>query len=280
MSHDAIRSRPFEYPASGEVHTGTLYQRGKGTERALIVVHGLFVNRRLPEIELLCERLATLFDVVSIDMRGHGDGPGPFTWGRREPGDIAELVSFLRQLYAAVGVAGFSLGGSIAILSAAMAGRGRDAGGCPDAVCTVGSPAHIDLWRFRLRPTGAMRHLGMILGRKRRRFRPGWPRLRFARAVEYVSGVAPVPLLIVHGERDWLVHPSHARKLYERAGPPRELLLLEEGLHAEYIIQQDPDLLTRPLAEFFGKWLEPSARSGDRRHEPGDPEVSLRRDRP
>lgn len=220
----------------------------------MVVVHGLFVDRRLHEIDLFCRRLAEGFDVISVDMRGHGDHPGAFTWGREEHKDLADLLAFLRALYPSVGVVGFSFGGDVAMFSAALS-RHREDGARPDAICTVGAPAHLDLWRFRIRPLGWLRHLKMILRRKRGRFVPGWPHLRWNRAVDVVAGVSPVPLLILHGERDWLVHPDQARQLFEAARPPKELVFLPGGMHAEYIVAQDPDLLVNPVRLFLNRWL-------------------------
>lgn len=42
----------------------------------------------------------------------------------------------------------------------------------------------------------------------------------------YVEQLSPVPLLILHGMDDHVVPVEHARRLYEAAGPPKELWLL------------------------------------------------------
>jgi pimeloyl-ACP methyl ester carboxylesterase len=274
MIPGSIDVRPFEHPSSGRVRTGTLYRStatADSSRAAVIVVHGLFVDRTMPEIVEFCRRLAATCDVVSVDMRGHGEAPGAFTWGREEHRDLADLVAFLRALYGAVGVVGFSFGGDVAIFSAALS-KDRHDDAVPDAICTVGAPAHLDLWRYRLRLRGSLRHLRMVLRRRRRRFVPGWPHLRWKRAVDVVAGVSPVPLMILHGTSDWLVHPDQAAELFAAAGPPRELVMIEGGLHAEFIVAQDPDLLLIPITRFFGVWLAPDPG----RASPGD--VSLRRE--
>jgi pimeloyl-ACP methyl ester carboxylesterase len=281
MTPASIDIRPFEHPASGLVRTSTLYQPAEaaGSPRCVVVVvHGLFVDRTMPEIVRFCRGLAHAYDVVSVDMRGHGDAPGAFTWGREEHRDLADLVAFLRALYAGVGVVGFSFGGDVAIFSAALS-KARLDGAIPDAICTVGAPAHLDLWRYRLRLEGSLRHVRMALRRRHRRFVPGWPHLRWRRAVDVVGGVSPVPLMILHGTSDWLVHPDQAAALFAAAGPPKELVMIEGALHAEFIIAQNPDLLLDPIQRFFGTWLSAlSARSADPGGAlPGD--VSLRRDR-
>ena len=253
-----ISVRPFDYPASERVRTGTLYQRDDGEVRpAVVVQHGLFVSRNLPQIERFCRVLAGSFDVVAVDLRGHGDAPGLFTWGMEEQRDLADLISFLHNLHPAVGLLGFSIGGYTSILSAAMS-RDRQENARPDALCTVGAPAHLDLWRYSIRLGGFLPQARMILARCGRFMRPSLRGLRWTRALDAVARVSPIPLLIVHGDADWLVHPDHARRLYDAAAPPKELHMIEGGVHAEYIIENDMESLRAPVQSFFERTLAES----------------------
>lgn len=268
--------RPIDYPSSSRVRRGTLYP-GPGPEcPAVAVVHGLLAHRRLPEIDRFCRRLADRFAVVAIDLRGHGEAPGPFTWGREEPRDIADLVSFLRCLHPSVGVIGFSIGGAIAIISAARA-RPQAGGGAPDALCTVCAPASLEPWRVRPRPHLAAAHLRMLTRGGGGVARLGLPRRRWARALGMVAGVAPIPLLLIHTTNDWVGGARHARRLHERAGPPCELLLIPGSRHAEHLLAHQPDALPGPVSAFFERTLA-GRREPDRPGAAGD--VSLSRDRP
>jgi pimeloyl-ACP methyl ester carboxylesterase len=168
--------------------------------------------------------------------------------------DLADLIAYLRCLHPAVGVVGFSFGGCVAIFAAALAG-GRSDGARPDAICTVGTPAHMDLLGLGFRPVLFARHIGMVLRRRRGRFVPGRPRLGWKRAVDLVGAVS-APLLILHGTRDWLVDPDHARQLYEAARPPRQIVLIEGGAHAEYLITQDLQRIAGPVTGFFAAGLQ------------------------
>ena len=49
--------------------------------------------------------------------------------------------------------------------------------------------------------------------------------------IEYIAGIAPRPLLLVHGSRDETVDVSHAHRLYERAGDPRQIVIVDGAGH-------------------------------------------------
>lgn len=44
-----------------------------------------------------------------------------------------------------------------------------------------------------------------------------------------IGKVAPVPLLLVHGEQDHIVPPAHSERLYAAAREPKELWRVEGG---------------------------------------------------
>jgi fermentation-respiration switch protein FrsA (DUF1100 family) len=70
-----------------------------------------------------------------------------------------------------------------------------------------------------------------------------------------VDRIAPVPLLIVHGEDDFLIPPKHGQRLYDNAREPKELLMIPRGLHAENLLADDPEPLLQGLAAFFRERL-------------------------
>ncbi len=52
-------------------------------------------------------------------------------------------------------------------------------------------------------------------------------------AIDAVADVSPIPLLLIHGERDFIVDPSHSQRLYAAAGEPKALWLIPEGKHID-----------------------------------------------
>ena len=123
---------------------------------------------------------------------------------------------------------GFSGGGAVSIICAARRGGLR-------GVATLSSPA--DFSRLiTLEGTGAFiahaRHIGIIRD-------PGFPPSEedyYQQMVAYnpineVSGLAPIPLLVVHGDLDDLVPVGEAYRLYDAAAEPKELYIVRGGGH-------------------------------------------------
>jgi pimeloyl-ACP methyl ester carboxylesterase len=216
----------------------------RGRPDALLVVPGIFMNRSQAEHRLLAERMSEIADVVTLDVRGHGDSEGAFTFGNVEPEDVADLARHLRGQYRNVGGIGFSFGGYHTCIAAA---EHR----VYDAVALVGTPHRLFILDHNFLTGGLVRSVPWMAKRVRRftRLKPTLPGPRSPSGL--VDRIAPVPLLVVHGEDDFLIPPKHARELYDRAGEPKSLLMLPRGLHAENILAADPEPLLEGLGAFF-----------------------------
>lgn len=51
--------------------------------------------------------------------------------------------------------------------------------------------------------------------------------------LEAVSHISPIPLLIIHGDKDNVVPLAHGKILFEAAAPPKEMWIVPEGGHIE-----------------------------------------------
>lgn len=224
-------------------------RRGTGKPTAILVSPGILMHRESDEHRLLAERLSAAADVVTVDVRGHGDSQGAFTFGVKEPEDVAELAAHLRGRYERLGGLGFSFGGYHTAIAAARHH-------CFDAVALVGTPHRLFILDHNFLTPGLARSVPLMLRRRRRttRLRPAALLGREAPS-NVVAGIAPAPLLIAHGTDDWLIPADHARVLFDRAAEPKRLLLIPGGLHAEYILTTEPDSLIGPLRRFFDEAL-------------------------
>ncbi|MEU0738094.1 alpha/beta fold hydrolase [Streptomyces sp. NPDC006134] len=221
-----------------------------------VVAHGFTGDADRPHVRRIASALARHGAVVTFSFRGHGASGGRSTVGDREVYDLAAAVAWARDLgHARVVTVGFSMGGSVVLRHAALYGGdggsgagdedGGDAGPArTDAVVAVSAPA-----RWYYRGTAPMRRLhwlvtrpaGRVVGRygfRTRIHHRDWDPVPLS-PVEAVPRIAPVPLLVVHGDRDPYFPVDHPRMLAEAAGDHGELWL-EPGMgHAEHACGED-----------------------------------------
>ena len=69
-----------------------------------------------------------------------------------------------------------------------------------------------------------------------------------------MHGIAPVPLLIVHADKDEVVPLHHARALHKAAKDPRELWIVKDGRHMDTFVSHG-DEPRHKLLKFFDRCL-------------------------
>jgi pimeloyl-ACP methyl ester carboxylesterase len=199
---------------------------------AIVLAHGFTQNWQRPPVWKVATRLNRFGGVVTFDFRGHGRSGGVSTLGDKEINDVDVAVGYARELgYQRIATVGFSMGGSIVLRHAALIGG-------VDAVVAVSSPGQ---WYFRgTRPMRlvhfAVEHrAGRLLARTGMNTRIGnskWDPEPLPPA-DAAARIAPVPLLIVHGDKDKYFPVDHAQRLYDSAREPRELWIIPGFEHAE-----------------------------------------------
>ncbi len=219
-----------------------------------VLAHGFSGSWRRPAVRRVARVLAGTGGVVSFDFRGHGRSSGRSTLGAAEVLDVAAAVGWARELgYRRVVTVGWSMGGSVVVRHAALHGG-------VDAVVSVSAPS-----RWHYRGTRPMRRLHWAVespvGRLYTRYAL---RTRISAArwdpvpespVEVAGRIAPVPLLVVHGDTDAYFPVEHAQALYEAAAEPKELWVERGYGHAEAAADE---ALVRRIAD----WAAESAGAG------------------
>ncbi len=180
---------------------------------------------------ILAERIcAEGFAVLFFNFRGCGASEGSLDmpgWTR----DLAAIVDYLSMTpgldSSRLTLFGFSGGAAVAVCVAAEDKR-------VSSVAACACPAE-----FNFMPGGdaspVIAHFRAIGSIRDPHFPPSpqeWlASFAQVRPVECVAGIAPRPLLLVHGSDDETVNVSHARRLYEKAGEPKELAIIEGAGH-------------------------------------------------
>lgn len=164
-----------------------------------------------------------------FNFRGTGDSGGNLDM----PGwtdDLKAVIDYLagRPDVSGISLLGFSAGAAVSICVAAGDRR-------VSAVAACASPAEFDFSDMVDSPEALVQHFRSIGAIRDEDFpasvRDWYASFNRVDPIDYVAGIAPRPLLLVHGTEDETVNISHARRLYEQAGEPRQLVIVEGAGH-------------------------------------------------
>ena len=222
--------RPAGSATASATASGTASATASGT--VIVLAHGFTGSLDRPAVRAVAAGLAAHAGVLAFDLRGHGASTGRSTLGNHEVLDLTAAVERARELgYERVATCGWSMGGSVVLRHAALVGG-------VDAVASVSATSR---WSYRGTPPMRRVHwvvehrLGRMLARRLLRVRISdarWDPVPES-PVECVARIAPVPVLIVHGDRDGYFPLEHAEALAAAAGTTGELWVVEGFGHAE-----------------------------------------------
>ena len=218
-----------------------------GNKKVLIICPGFFQSKNTPTFRSIAESFSGSFDVVSVDMRGHGSSSGLYTFGAREELDMGVIVKHLRKDYEKIGIIGFSLSGLIAVNYASI-NRGID------SLALICCPAAFDKIRYRFWGPAAIK-TGLRGLERGAGVKPGNPFLKKKRPIELISKLSPIPVLLIHGGQDPIIDVKHSEELYIAAEQPKRLAIFKKGGHAEELFRQSARDFTSVLMEWFQNTL-------------------------
>ena len=192
------------------------------------------------------------FNVLLFNWRAHGDSEGEVvTLGFNERYDLIAAVQYAKSQGAErVGVLGFSMGGTVAIATAAV---DQDI-----SAVVADSPFVYVLSAVAggLTERGVPEGLSFLLARVfvitaclRTRLN-----LFDIDLVRWIHRVAPRPLLLIFGEQDVIATQSEVDVIFARAREPKELWRVPEAAHRNIYLQQ-PEEYRRRIPEFFNQHL-------------------------
>lgn len=222
--------------ADGTILAGTYVPRAEPSHRTVILVHGLYSNRSmcLPLVEMYQQMD---YNVLLIDLRGHGESGGQHTlWGMKETEDFRAWLDFLKAKDPAVrvGFHGISLGAAMSLLAC---------GAYPeeDFLFCIADSSYADLMTLGRQKlyawTGDDRLLlGMDV------VDPFFQAAMFLHTGKLLRDITPLdavanmraPALFLHGAEDRLVPPEAADALGRACTSSEKRVVLFEGAgHAQ-----------------------------------------------
>lgn len=74
-------------------------------------------------------------------------------------------------------------------------------------------------------------------------------------AERYVGGLAPIPLLLLHGTLDRVVPYAHSQRLFDKAREPKAMITVEGGGHIEALSSRFGSKYQEALLDFFAAAL-------------------------
>lgn len=229
--------------ATGETHA----RRGRmGTRRPVVIVSHGHRGSRQDMLGIGSGLWREGFDVLLYDFRGNGDsGDGPQSLAHYEQQDLEAAVDLVAELRPAapIHLVGFSMGAATSILVAARDPRIRRVVADSPFADLRGVVA-ATIGHLRLPPVPLLDLVDHAT-----RLRYGY---RFAdvEPIEAVAGIAPRPLLIVHGTGDSVIPVEHAHRLAAAAGEGSRLEVVEGVEHCGTYFADRPGHIAR-VASFL-----------------------------
>jgi len=199
------------------------------------VCHGIPAGIPAPSdrgYPLLAEQICRQgFAVLIFNFRGTGASGGNLDilgWTR----DLKAVIDYLSALpevdRSRLYLLGFSGGAAVSVYVASQDNR-------VSSVITCACPAEFTFFTKTDKPQSLIDHFRSIGAIRDSDFPPSarvWLNgFKLVSPINYVAGISPRPLLLVHGSQDETVEVSQAHRLYAQAGEPKQIVIVEGAGH-------------------------------------------------
>jgi dipeptidyl aminopeptidase/acylaminoacyl peptidase len=231
-----VRIEPVTLKVDGITIAGQLYLPGGGGPYPTVCAcHGLPAGIPDPAdrgYALLAEKICHHgFAVFIFNFRGAGASGGNLDmlgWTR----DLKAVVDYLYSLplvdRSYLALLGFSAGAAASVCVAAEDKR-------VSAVVACACPDEFTIFNRFDETKSMIEHFRSIGTIRDKDFPPSlgeWLKgFELVRPIDYIARISPRPLLLVNGSEDDTVEVFRARKLYARAGEPKQLAIVEGAGH-------------------------------------------------
>jgi fermentation-respiration switch protein FrsA (DUF1100 family) len=215
------------------------------TNKTIIVLHGYPFNKA--NILQFTKFLHPDFQLFLFDFRAQGDSEGTtVTGGMKERHDLRQAIQYLktRKDVGAIGVYGFSMGASVAIM-----------GSTEDVKAIVADSGFSSLTKLteRMFPYWIFKWPFVLTGRALAKALYGIDTAQVM-PKEDVRHLR-MPILFIHGKADTQVPYTETEKLFRNANKPKELWLIEGADHGNMPAEKREEYEER-VSSFFKKNLK------------------------
>jgi len=250
-----VAYEPVEFaPARGDHAVSGWFLPQEETRRVIILCGG-YRGRKADLLGIAMHLWRGGANVLLFDYHGHGhDFGAPVTLGFRELDDFLGAVEYVKARVpgAIIGVMGYSMGAAVAIMGAARRPEVR--------VVVADSPfaTHWGVVEYNFKRVARLPATPFLfIADRLMALRAGY-RFREVEPLRDVVQLAPRPLLLIHGLDDMTISPQDSRQIYEAAGEPKELWLVDGVGHCGAYFQ-DRSLYCQRVTAFFAEHLPDDA---------------------
>ncbi len=253
-----LPAEEVQFPSlSGSHHVSGLLILRQGAATTIIVCPGY--RRTYRDVLGMCKHLWLAgHNVLVFEYFGHGAIVGAsVSLGYREINDFLGAVAYAKQRLpqTRLGALGYSMGAAVAIMGSAQT---------PEIEALVADSAFATHWSAVEVAVHRTLRFSPLL--------PAWTisLLRWVtdhllwwcagyhfhqvEPVRDIGRIAPRPILLIHGEKDEIVHPDDAKRLYQAANAPKELWLIPDTEHIKGYFT-DSRAYTSRILDFFDRAL-------------------------
>ncbi len=255
-----MEKRGFSLDVEGIDIVGQVYiPEREGACPALCLCHGIprgISDPSDPGYPLLAQKFCDAGFLTPIfNFRGTGDSGGDFDilgWTR----DLEAVIDYVHNMKEVdstrIFLMGFSGGAAVAVYVAAKDPR-------VSHMVTCACPAQFRDSQHPERAKTVVEHFRSIRIIRDEDFPPSLEQwfagFSQVRPLDRIGGIAPRPLLIVHGSEDDVVKPNQAWALYDHAGEPKQMLMVQGAGHR---LRVEEEAMAGAL-----KWIMAHAFAGD-----------------
>ncbi len=223
-----------------------------GFDSVIIICPGFFNSKKNAGIRKAIDIVSGSYDAIIFDFRGHGESSGKFSWTAKEPLDLEAVLDYaVEKKYKNIGILGFSLGSPVSVIVAARR---------PEIKSMVLISTPFSFWEidYHFWKPEMFSDLKSNLdcnweGKGARIDHVFSPK---ERPIDLISKIKDTAVLFIHGAKDWVIKDYHSKKLYDSAMVhEKKLEIINDGLHAERLIEQYPERIKELAINWFNKTI-------------------------
>ncbi len=221
----------------------------KGFNSVVIVCPGFYNSKKNRWMRKTIDLISSKYDVIIFDFRGHGDSGGKFSWTAKEHLDVQAVIDYAQdQNYKEINIVAFSLGAAAAVNAVSA----RDG---VDSMVLISCPCEfrkIDYYFWKPEMISDLKD-NIECGWEGKGARTTGVFLKKPKPTKTIAKIKHIPILFIHGDRDWIIKAYHSQRLYDVAKTYKKIKIIEGGLHAERLIQQQPTEMKNLILEWFSQ---------------------------